>query len=204
MRMRTNTEIDLQSLAPGLVSPPQDAQRIFRTILEAMAHPGRILPIYEPLQPPVPLCIGAAAVCLTLLDFETSVWADPGAGQPTLDWLRFHCGCRIVDSPSTANFALIVDAGKVDSLELFPVGEDEYPEKSATLIIQADRIGSRGGKRLSGPGIRDCIRLYVENLPDNFWEERQAQTSIYPQGIDIIFTSGRMIAALPRTTWVES
>lgn len=197
-------DIDTEPLTPGFISPTRDAQRTFRTILEAIAHPGRILKIDEPLQPPDSLSIGSAAVCLTLLDFETRLWTDSGIAQTTLDWLRFHCGCRTADKPSDADFALIANAGEIPSLELFPAGEDEYPERSATMIIQVDRLSPRGGRRIFGPGIRDFTQLDVEGLPERFWEERLAQSSIYPLGVDIIFVSGRMIAALPRTSRIES
>ena len=196
--------IDLNPLTPGFLSPVPDAQRTFRTLLEAMAHPGRILPVCEPLQAPVPLSVGAAAVCLTLLDFETSLWADSIVTQPVLDWLRFHCGCTIAAEPSSADFALIADPGQIPALGVFQAGEDEYPELSATLIVQVEGLSEQGGKRLSGPGIQDFTLLNVEGLPERFWEERQAQCSIYPLGVDIIFASGRMIAALPRTTSTES
>jgi alpha-D-ribose 1-methylphosphonate 5-triphosphate synthase subunit PhnH len=186
------------------MSPTRDAQRTFRTILNAMAHPGLIFKIHEPLQPPHSLSIGSAAVCLTLLDFETRLWADSGIDRTTRDWLRFHCGCRTAENPSDADFALIANAGEIPSLQLFPPGEDEYPERSATLIIQVDRLSPRGGRRIFGPGIRDFTEIEVEGLPARFWEERLKQSSIYPLGVDIIFVSGRMIAGLPRTSGIES
>ena len=197
-------DIDLHPLAPGFLSPTLDAQRTFRTILEAMAHPGRILPVCEPLQPPGPLSIGAAALCLTLLDFETSLWADSAVTRPALDWLRFHCGCKIAAQPWAADFALIASPGQIPSLVLFPAGEDEYPERSATLIVQVDGLSPQGGKRLSGPGIRDFTHLNAEGLPESFWEERQSQSSLYPLGVDILFVSGRTIAALPRATATDN
>jgi len=191
-------------LTPGFMSPTRDAQRTFRMILNAMAHPGRIFKIEELLQPPDSLNIGSAAVCLTLLDFETRLWADSCIAQTDLAWLRFHSGCRIVDQPSEADFALIANAAEVPSLRYFPPGEDEYPERSATLIVQVDSLSPRGGRRIFGPGIQDFAEIGVEGLPERFWQERLEQSSIYPLGVDVLFTSGRMIAGLPRTSVIGS
>ena len=35
-------------LAPGLADPPHDAQRLFRGVLEAFSHPGRIIQLRDP------------------------------------------------------------------------------------------------------------------------------------------------------------
>ncbi len=34
---------DLRTLAPGLADPSHDAQQLFRAILDATSHPGRIV-----------------------------------------------------------------------------------------------------------------------------------------------------------------
>ena len=34
---------DLRTLAPGLADPAHDAQQLFRAILDATSHPGRIV-----------------------------------------------------------------------------------------------------------------------------------------------------------------
>ena len=64
----------------GLSDPVLDSKRIFRGVLDAMAHPGRVVPLPPPPDPPAPLVPAAAAVALTLLDYETPLWLDPAAG----------------------------------------------------------------------------------------------------------------------------
>jgi alpha-D-ribose 1-methylphosphonate 5-triphosphate synthase subunit PhnH len=59
------------------------------------------------------------------------------------------------------------------------------------------------GKRLSGPGIETFSILKMEGLTERFWQDRQIQFTMFPLGVDIIFTCENTLAALPRTTKVE-
>ena len=118
-------------------------------------------------------------------------------------WLRFHCGCSVVQDPSEAVFALITSNDTIPALNKFKTGDDESPESSTTLIIQTDRLNSTDGIRLTGPGIKDFSTLKVEGLKKRFWQDRQSQFDMFPLGVDIIFTYENTLAALPRTTKVE-
>jgi len=195
--------IDLNRLTPGFSNPVQGFQQTFRNILDAMAHPGRIVTMDNPLLPPAPLNLASAAVCLTLLDFETTLWTDLKSNAKGIGWLRFHCGCSIVTHPSEAVFALITRSDTMPTLNKFKTGNDENPESSATLIIQTCGLNSSDGKRLTGPGIETFSTLNVEGLTKRFWQDRQSQFNMFPLGADIIFTYKNTLAALPRTVKVE-
>ena len=92
------------TMLAGLADPTLDSQRIFRSLLEAMAHPGRIVDVAVELQAPSPLHPAAAAACLTLLDFDTPLWLDEAAARPdAVEWLRFHSGAPIVSRPQAVN-----------------------------------------------------------------------------------------------------
>ncbi len=156
------------TIAAGFADPALDAQATFRCLLEAIAHPGRIVAAPDRLPaPPAPLLAPAYAIALTLLDFETPLWLDPSLASPAVvDSLRLQCGCPIVPQ-AKACFALL--AGPAAPLAAFDQGTPEYPDRSATLIWQVEELANDRGVRLSGPGIRTSARLQVGGLPADFW-----------------------------------
>jgi alpha-D-ribose 1-methylphosphonate 5-triphosphate synthase subunit PhnH len=190
-------------IAAGFADPALDAQATFRCLLQAIAHPGRIVAAPHDLPvPPAPLLPLAYAAALTLLDFETPLWLDPALATPAvIDSLRLHCGCPIV-AQEQARFALL--AGQGAPLAAFDQGTPEYPDRSATLIWQVDRLSGARGVRLTGPGIRDSIRLQVEGVPHDFWALWGMSHSQFPLGVDVVFVTTDRIAALPRSTEVEA
>jgi alpha-D-ribose 1-methylphosphonate 5-triphosphate synthase subunit PhnH len=191
------------TMLAGLADPTLDSQRIFRSLLEVMAHPGRIVDVAVELQAPSPLHPAAAAACLALLDFDTPLWLDDAAVRPdVVEWLRFHCGVPIVSRPQAARFALIADPERMPS-DAFDCGTAEYPERSATLIVQVQSLLGGTGRRLRGPGIADEARLEVAGVAGEFWMWVAANHGLFPCGVDIVLSAGRVIAALPRTTEVE-
>jgi alpha-D-ribose 1-methylphosphonate 5-triphosphate synthase subunit PhnH len=190
-------------LPAGFADPVLDSQRAFRGVLDAIAHPGRVV-LLPPLAAPGPLGAAAASVCLTLLDFDTPLWLDPGAARTdVVDYLRFHCGVPLVQSAAAARFALIADVAHLPPLEAFDAGTDERPDLSATLVLQVDGLQSRRGRRLCGPGIDGEVRLEVLGAPA-FWELAHANEARFPRGVDFILCTGDCLAALPRTTCVEA
>ena len=191
-------------MRPGLADPVLDSQRVFRGVLDAMANPGRVIAI-APEGPPLPPLNGASlAICLALMDLETPIWLD-AAGRTTdvMTHLRFHCGCRIVDEPAHARFALVVDAMEMPALDRFDAGTDEYPDRSATVIVQARTLIAGAGRRLAGPGIESEASLAAGGLAVGFWPDFRANRERFPRGVDVLLTTGGSVAALPRTTRVE-
>jgi alpha-D-ribose 1-methylphosphonate 5-triphosphate synthase subunit PhnH len=191
-------------MLPGFADPVLDSQRAFRALLDAMDHPGRVVDVPGSETAPDPLHPATAAVCLTLADFETPLWLDAWASTlETLAYLRFHCGCRLVDAPGQARFGLISEPGSMPRLSAFELGSDEFPERSTTLLVQVEGLTAGRGRRLTGPGIRIETRLEARGLPDAFWQDLRHNHALFPRGVDVLLTAGRQLAALPRTTAVE-
>ena len=189
-------------MRPGFAEPVLQSQRTFRTVLDAVAHPGRVVVIEDRIEPPPPLHAAAAAVALALVDFETPLWVDGTVDADARDWLRFHTGAPIVDRPAAAVFALVADSARLPALEAFARGSDERPEHSATLIVQVDDLRPHEGHRLTGPGIAGEARLFVEGVPAAFWDALRENHAQSPRGVDVLLAAGPRLAALPRTTRV--
>jgi alpha-D-ribose 1-methylphosphonate 5-triphosphate synthase subunit PhnH len=189
-------------LIPGFADPVHDAQKTFRAILDAMAHPGRIVDLPVKLQAPKPLRCAATAVALTLFDHDTPVWLDTTVAESgrAMDFLRFHCGCPFVDGPGKGRFALIGDTTTLPHLGRFDAGSDAWPDESATLVIEVSSLDGGPAVTLTGPGIECETNFAPFGLPDWFWGAWAVNHAAYPLGLDVILTCGKTLAALPRST----
>ena len=188
---------------PGLGEPIDDAQRIFRRVLEAVAHPGRIVTLDAPdTVPPGPVGRAAIGTALALLDFETPAWFDPAAAAIG-PHLRFHCNCPLAARPDEAAFAFIGEPAALTALDGFALGSDAYPDRSTMLVIEVASLTADGPLTLSGPGIRERARLGATGLTADFWAARAALAPLFPRGLDLILTCGDRLAAVPRTTVIE-
>ncbi|MEM0922099.1 MAG: phosphonate C-P lyase system protein PhnH [Pseudomonadota bacterium] len=184
------------ALQGGFADAPIDAARAFRAIMDAMARPGQIRRV-TCAQPPAPLSPAAGAVLLTLCDPGTKLHLTAACDTDQVRaWITFHTGAPLVPTEE-ADFAL----GPWEALlplTRFRVGTSEYPDRSATLIVECTDLAPKGA-RLTGPGIAGEARL---NLPD--LAVFQANRARFPLGVDFLFTAGDRIAALPRSTQVEA
>ena len=190
---------------PGFADPVFGAQRLFRVVLDAMSHPGRIVEIGGLPDAPAPLTPTAAAVCLTLADFDTPLWIDDrsAGAEAARRHLRFHCGCPLPETHETAAFAVVTDPENLPPLASFALGSDEYPDRSATIVLQVDRLADQAGVMLSGPGIEDNAAFDAGPLLPGFWDQVKANRALFPRGVDLIFAAADRIAALPRSSRVE-
>jgi alpha-D-ribose 1-methylphosphonate 5-triphosphate synthase subunit PhnH len=202
--------IDAARLAPGLADPVHGAQSVFRAVLDAMASPGRVVAVPANVlaaAPPAPLGPAAASALLTLCDIDTPLWLDRCTLASAADYLRFHCGAPLITDPAAARFAMAAEPDALPPLDAFDLGSDEYPDRSATLVVEVAGLaaGKSGGTALtlSGPGIAGSAALTVGGLPDGFRAQRTALAALFPRGLDVVLTCGDRLAALPRTTRVE-
>ncbi|PVB61174.1 phosphonate C-P lyase system protein PhnH [Labrenzia sp. 011] len=190
-------------LAAGFRDPVHDAQACFRAVMNAMARPGSRQPVGAPdLTPPAPLTPVAAALALTLLDYDTPLWLDKPlmASGAVKAFLRFHTGAPIVSEPVEAAFALVSSPGQMVPLAGFNQGSAEYPDSSATVILLGQDFQAAQTVTLSGPGIENSTVFSTGPLPPVFWEQAVANSRQFPRGIDLIFAGSSDIAALPRST----
>jgi alpha-D-ribose 1-methylphosphonate 5-triphosphate synthase subunit PhnH len=190
------------ALRPGFADPTLNAQQVFRQLLDAMARPGSLSELTCPLEPPQPLAPATAATALTLFDADTRIWLDGQARSGEVEaFLRFHCGCPLVEDPLEADFAVCL--GWPADFHAFSWGDPAYPDRSASLLVQLEEIAAAPDLRLSGPGIRETAELSFAPRPADFvarWAEIRAD---FPLGLDLILTAGRRFCALPRSLDIQ-
>ena len=193
----------LSSLSPGFANPSHDAQRLFREVLDAFSHPGRIVTLADVPQGPGTISPATAAYLLTLADRDTPLWLAPAFETPAVrDYLRFHTGAPVVGDRAAATFA-VLPHDDADPFEGFALGTDTYPDRSATLVIEVPALGAGPVHTGRGPGIEGEAQFAIAGLDDWFWRQCATNHALFPCGVDLVFTSGSQLLALPRSISVE-
>lgn len=188
----------------GFKQPIFDATRVFRTTLNALSRPGRMYDMQDLSACPRSLNPTIAAVLLALADIETPVWLSGEMDtQEAREFLTFHTGCPIVEKPSLCSFAVMNEKTDMTVFNELPVGNAEYPDRSATILMAVRDMSEGSGVSFRGPGIEDTHTLIIEGLPVGFWTWSETNRTYFPCGIDVIFASQNKIAGLARTTQVE-
>lgn len=194
----------LGGLALGLTDPSHDAQQLFRAILDATSHPGRIVSL--PVAPvgPGSLSCAATAYLLALADRDTALWLAAEFDQPEVrDFLRFHAGTSLVVERGDAAFGVLA-AGTPHPFDGFNPGTDAYPDRSATLVIEVPDLRGGPTRGWRGPGIEGRATVAIAGLPEAFWQGCAANHALFPCGVDLVFTAGTELCALPRSILVEN
>lgn len=208
--------IALAEMTPGFRDAVHGSQQVFRTLLDAMSLPGRVLPLPSAATDGVVapeglrrMSVGTACVLLSLLDAETSVrlhgdMASAGASA----YFRFHTGVRAARPDEAAAFTVVHGDAVDEALwRRFDLGSDEAPQRGGTLVVEVDAIGEPEGDGvtlgLDGPGIETPRKLGVRGLSREFWQWRASLRRLMPRGIDIVIVCGTRIAAIPRSTRIE-
>ncbi|WP_127089654.1 phosphonate C-P lyase system protein PhnH [Aquabacter cavernae] len=192
------------SLARGFNDPARDSQTAFRALMYAMARPGVPRALEARLSPPAPLTPELAALALTVLDYETTVWLDPAlAGEAAVvDFLRFHTSARLVTEPEAAQFALIADGSALPAFSRFAQGEPDYPDRSTTLLVAVSSF-TDGPFQVEGPGLPAPVGFGATPLPADMTQRLAENRALFPLGIDLVLAAPGAILALPRSVRVR-
>lgn len=197
-------------LEGGFADAVLEAQAVFRAVLDAMAQPGTVQPVAGLQKAPALLSPVAAAVVATLCDGDTPIWLDPllsGMGAAGADnrgavaaWIAFHTGAPVVAAHADARFAICADPALLPSLEGFAHGSQEYPDRSATLILQVESFADGEPLTLEGPGIAGRASVAPGPLPRHFRDQWRHNGASFPRGVDLILAGPDAVMCLPRTT----
>ena len=193
---------DLSSLVPGFDHEALGSQAVFRAALHALAHPGRPTDMPMGASAPQKGHMAAAVLLLGLLDADNRLWLSESlAHSDAAGWLRFHTGCALVPTPEQADFCWCAQGDVWPNLAALPQGSDDWPERSATCVLEVTRLLADGtGWALQGPGIDGTQRLRVQGMADGFEAQWQANQTRFPCGVDVFLATATQIAGLPRST----
>ncbi len=192
----------IAELSAGLSDKVLSAQSTFRSVMNAMAHPGSVHDVATAIAAPPPLMRGSAAVALTLFDHDTPLWLDRRMSEcpEVANWLKFHSGAPVVTKPSFCSFAVIADGCGLPDLDSFALGTSEYPDRSTTVILQVESLTHGCPYELSGPGINGAVVLRATIKPKDLFERLAINAALFPRGLDVVLVSDEKIVAIPRTT----
>jgi alpha-D-ribose 1-methylphosphonate 5-triphosphate synthase subunit PhnH len=195
----------MSAVAAGFAEPVLAAQSTFRTVMDAMARPGAVRRLAG-IAARAPLSPAAAAIALTLLDYETPFWLDAplAAAAQVARWISFHTGAPLTRDPAAAAFAFVADSAAAPPFATFAQGSAEYPDRSTTLVLQVARLAEGSGFVLRGPGIAGSRRLAASPLPADFLDQLAQNRARFPRGVDIVLAAADAVAALPRSIHVAA
>ncbi len=192
------------SLKPGLSNPVHDAQNIFRNVLDAMSRPGKVISPSVRVEGVGNINSVMYAVGLTLLDYETPYWLSESFDtEDVAHYLSFHTGAKKVTTPGSAAFLFVNGIDELPALKNMALGSPQYPDASSTVLISVPSFSTGEQVKLSGPGIETETDFGSEGLNFSFWKMAQANSGLYPLGVDFCFCSPDALAALPRSTKIE-
>jgi alpha-D-ribose 1-methylphosphonate 5-triphosphate synthase subunit PhnH len=170
------------------------SQGAFRALLAALSEPGLACDLGDAIVPPAGLEAATAVALLTLADYETPIWL-PAA-------LRDGPAGALVDDPARAAFAVIDGAVAEPKLAAFNAGDDQFPDRSTTVLVQCAGLADGETVTLEGPGIAGRRAVAPAGLRPNFWAEVEGNAALYPLGVDLLLVHGAQVLGLPRSTQI--
>jgi alpha-D-ribose 1-methylphosphonate 5-triphosphate synthase subunit PhnH len=170
-------------------------QRNFRSLLDAMARPGRVQPLIYDRQESSSI----EAIMASILDGEVCL-SDHNNLLNEDDWPLLQAQKATSES---ADYVLCKGSEVPDFTP--KLGTLTSPELSALLVIQVDSLSVGDIRfRLRGPGVERFQTCTISGLDRGWLSKRNEWVCAFPLGVDLILLDRSGVLALPRTTRVES
>jgi|GEM_PF-757935 len=180
--------------------PIVDTQRAFRRISKAMSEPGMTVSLPE-ASAWGKTSVAATAVLMTVVNRDTCLLIDEKLRDESLiNYVQDYTGSQITDG-ADADVVLLHGKTTVDIAALFSAGQMS-PGKNRTIII--DVAGLSGGltMRLHGLDMMEP-RAIAPQLPESVLQYLRKRDGHCQQRLDLIFTCGENMMALPHNVDVE-
>jgi alpha-D-ribose 1-methylphosphonate 5-triphosphate synthase subunit PhnH len=190
--------------AASAASAAERSARMFRSVLQALARPAapRPLPAVEPPPAADPALSPAAFAVLSLLADADAPWwlASDRRAAETERRLAFVTSAPMAASPDRAAFLCGGWAAlAAEALPHAAIGDSDYPDRGATLLVEVDGFGEGTEATLAGPGLKAPRTLAVAGVDEAFWRFVAANRQRYPLGVDLILCAGDRVVGLPRS-----
>jgi alpha-D-ribose 1-methylphosphonate 5-triphosphate synthase subunit PhnH len=186
----------------------QESTLVFRTMLNALAFPGRRFDLPNNLVAQMP---AATLPLLALVDVETTFCA-PGAAQWQAD-IAMITSSRVV-AATDARFVLFADLPSASDILHLGRGTAHRPELGCKVVLAVEHLpesrpvtnderptGAGHCATLRGPGVQTSIVVAIQPGVDEFLTARATAVADAPAGIDCWFVANDGgVMGLPRTT----
>ena len=182
----------------GAVLDPDEAQRTFRAVLDALARPGVARPLPAGPLDRVPAAL-LPVLALADLGSPVCVLGDDGAWRDTVATATSAPAVPLAKARLVAALRPVTP----DELRTVPRGTADAPEDGALVTLPVSSVDRDGVPlRLTGPGVDGCSVISPGGLPPGWLAARAAGE--FPAGIDLLLVGpdGRVVG-LPRSTRIE-
>ena len=182
-----------------------DAQEQFRLLLDCMARPGKInvLPDMDIL-PPAGINKGGTLIALSLFNADVSFCSLADNSDEITAYLALNTGATVAEV-NTADYIFLNGHQNPDLIDGAKHGNLSYPDESATLIIDVDKIAVEPFLNsikllLKGPGIETETVVFVEGINPRLLEAVKELNLEFPLGIDLMITDQQNnLICIPRS-----
>jgi alpha-D-ribose 1-methylphosphonate 5-triphosphate synthase subunit PhnH len=180
-----------------------DAQKQFRIVLDAMAHPGIIYTLNDfDLETPLYFSKASAVIAFTLLNADASFHAMGDFGINQYIALNTAANEKTFEK---ADFVFMNGQDNPDALSDFKIGSLSYPEDSATVIIDVEKVSDSNFEKsieiiFRGPGVEIQNKVFIGGIRTEILDKVKEINFEFPLGIDLIFCDkDNQIVGLPRS-----
>ena len=201
------TGTDLSTIPAGFADYAQTSQKVYRAALQALSYPGRLIDLDHDASTPKDTNRVVAGLLSALLDSETSLWCSSKDQLiQACEWLQFHTDCAVLESSEQADFLWIKNIEEFPEIERIKTGTDQYPDRSATCIIEVPSLSQKSIDffTLKGPGIQFTSELHVKGWSKEIYKKLLSiwtqNHQLFPCGIDLYLSDGQHLIGLPRST----
>lgn len=183
------------------------SQAVFRVLLDALAHPGRVLPLPPDLLadralPP------ALIVPLALADLSQSVAVTGAGADRGARLVATATSCRLAE-PDAADQVVVLDGASPALVATLRRGSAMAPEEGCRLALACRALHAGGGGDvtidLRGPGVEDTGAVGVDGIDAAVVAALAEANADFPAGVDTwLVADGGDVVGFPRSLTLGS